>query len=943
MSRISYMQRGPARVIPALTMVIFASLAACSDAPRQTISQVDTPTHLDDLCPPGLEACGDEGTTRCNNGQVATCREVAPGCLGWSEPAACPLNQACLASACEAACPNAACDVPESRRCAPTASHRVERCADGDGDGCLDWVPVTVCDSAEVCSQGACSSGCVDECDADGARCEEGGVVTCADHDGDGCLEWGPRTPCDGACVLGACGAECRDECGEAGLARCDGLAVEVCERGAGGCLQWGLPSSCPLGTTCSLGTCGTDCADECEPGKTSCEAGGRVRCGQYDSDACADRGLPQACPAGESCSGGACGSGCNNECTTIGARSCDALGRVIRECRQADADECLEWVIVAVCSTALAETCSNGECAAECVDECDAVASRCASGSATQVERCRDVDADSCLEWAADVDCAAGNQVCAEGRCAADCSDECTGATCDGGAVVACGEFDGDGCKDRGTPVACSPGTVCAGGVCQSAPAPVGVKIAEVLYQSEGPDQDVFIEVGGPPGTRLTGFSLVAVNGADGVESGRYALSGSLDGAGRWVVAHPAAEPAIADWADATSPFCDLQNGPDNLLLVWGTTTVDALGYGVFLAQNAFRGEGEPAPGADAGLSLARVGLLQDSNDNARDFIVTEVPTPGRPIAAALRPAREGDLIITELQVDPNAMSDATGEWVELWNPSETLTWELGGCVLESDPDERHVIAGSLLVPPLHRMVAARAQSPGFTPDYVWSGISLANDNDALALLCDDNFIDLVTWSGATQGRSWSLEPGLTDAQANDDEDAWCPAPVQGVNGADAGTPGEANPPCENQSGTYQEVALDSDWGSCEPGLDWQTFAFDAAPAADGDATLTFQWWAVYCDLFADETTIEVELRIGANWTRIGDAAFSNADAACEWHDESFVIDARDIDNARANNGTLQARFRIDGGCPPGVGCGVLGQTVPYNCARVFTLEYPY
>ncbi len=937
------MRRGPALGLSVFFLVSAAPHVGCSDGPNQAISQVDTPTHLDDLCPPDRDVCSDEGMTRCSEGKLATCREVTSGCLGWSTPQVCPPNEACLRTACEAACPDAACTVAESRRCAPTASQRVERCADGDGDGCLDWLSLSDCEGAEVCSQGACAAGCIDECDDGGARCEDGGVVTCADHDGDGCLEWGARTPCAGACALGACVAQCRDECGEAGLARCDGLAVEVCERGDAGCLQWGAPTSCPVGTTCSLGSCSATCVDECEPGKTTCDAGGVVRCGQYDGDACADRGLPQACAAGESCSGGACGTGCNNECTSQGARSCDAIGRSIRECRQADADACLEWVIVASCSPQLGETCSNAACASECVDECEAGARRCASGSATQVERCRDADADACLEWAADVDCAADGHVCAEGRCAADCSDECASTNCEGGAVVACGEFDGDGCQDRGTPVACAPGTACAAGACQSAPAPAGVKIAEVQYQSEGPDDDVFIEIGGPPGTSLTGFTLVAVNGADGAESGRFALSGSLDGAGRWVVAHPAAEPAIADWADAKSSFCDLQNGPDNLLLVWGGATIDALGYGQFTTADVFRGEGNAAPGAGAGASLARIGLLQDTNDNAADFALSAPATPGRAFAAAQWPTTEGDLIVTELQIDPRALSDSQGEWVELWNPSTTVTWELEGCAFESDPDERHVIAGSLLVLPGRHLVVARSASPGFVPDYVLSGLSLANEDDAFVLVCDDSYIDLVTWSGSTPGRSWSLDPALTDAALNDDEAAWCPAPVEGSNGADAGTPGAANPPCADQSGNYEEVALDSEWGSCDPGFDWQSFTFAAAPAADGDATLTFQWWAVYCELFADQTTIEVEVRTGGNWTAVGDAAFSNAAAACEWHDERIVIDASVIDAARASTGTIDVRFRIDGGCPTGVGCGLLGVTLPYNCGRSFTLEYPY
>ena len=113
-------------------------------------------------------------------------------------------------------------------------------------------------------------------------------VVTCADHDQDGCLEWGPPSPCAAGCLLGACVDDCRNECPAAGITRCDGSSVETCAAGSDGCLHWNAPIACPPGTTCSLGLCATTCADECELGTKSCEAGGVVQCDQIDADPCA-------------------------------------------------------------------------------------------------------------------------------------------------------------------------------------------------------------------------------------------------------------------------------------------------------------------------------------------------------------------------------------------------------------------------------------------------------------------------------------------------------------------------------------------------------------------------------------------------------------------------------------------------------------------------------
>jgi hypothetical protein len=42
-------------------------------------------------------------------------------------------------------------------------------CADHDGDGCLEWSGVTSCDSDEICEDGEC----VDDCTEPGEECED--------------------------------------------------------------------------------------------------------------------------------------------------------------------------------------------------------------------------------------------------------------------------------------------------------------------------------------------------------------------------------------------------------------------------------------------------------------------------------------------------------------------------------------------------------------------------------------------------------------------------------------------------------------------------------------------------------------------------------------------------------------------------------------------------
>jgi Lamin Tail Domain len=88
---------------------------------------------------------------------------------------------------------------------------------------------------------------------------------------------------------------------------------------------------------------------------------------------------------------------------------------------------------------------------------------------------------------------------------------------------------------------------------------------INEVDYDQVGADGNGFVEIHNTGGAAadLSNVDLVAVNGGDGVEYDRVALTGSLAAGGYLAVA------------------IELQNGaPDGIALLDGTTLVDALSY---------------------------------------------------------------------------------------------------------------------------------------------------------------------------------------------------------------------------------------------------------------------------------------------------------------------------------------------------------------------------
>ena len=154
-------------------------------------------------------------------------------------------------------------------------------------------------------------------------------------------------------------------------------------------------------------------------------------------------------------------------------------------------------------------------------------------------------------------------------------------------------------------------------------------------------------------------------------------------------------------------------------------------------------------------------------------------------------------DVRISELMKNPEVLPDADGEWVELFNGG-TEAVDLGGCALARDAQDL-TIDGSLVLEPGAFLTLANSEAPGFTPDVLYSGLTLPNTGAfVLRLACAEQVLDEVTVNPAEPttraGRSLSLSGaalrGLGTSTAS-----WCEGAVS-YNG-DFGTPGTENADC--------------------------------------------------------------------------------------------------------------------------------------------------
>ena len=180
--------------------------------------------------------------------------------------------------------------------------------------------------------------------------------------------------------------------------------------------------------------------------------------------------------------------------------------------------------------------------------------------------------------------------------------------------------------------------------------------------------------------------------------------------------------------------------------------------------------------------------------------------------------------VVITEIMVDPDAVSDDVGEWFEVLGTGSASV-DLDGLVVTGDDGEGFTVEGSLELRPGARLVFANTADPGVnggvSPDYVYAvdGLKLSNDGDSLALSLREE-LDTVAWGAdwhLREGYALSLDPGASD---NDDPAAWCTA--SGVYGAgDHGSPGDENPSCENDTSPPDDDADDDgvpDEDDCAP-----------------------------------------------------------------------------------------------------------------------------
>jgi hypothetical protein len=218
------------------------------------------------------------------------------------------------------------------------------------------------------------------------------------------------------------------------------------------------------------------------------------------------------------------------------------------------------------------------------------------------------------------------------------------------------------------------------------------------------------------------------------------------------------------------------------------------------------------------------------------------------------------GSIIVTEVMSNPDAVTDANGEWFEVYNTTASAI-DMFGWEIKDLGSDTFTVNSSLVVPAGDYIVFGKngdiGTNGGVTVDYVYgTAMTLDNTEDEIYILCGGNAKDQSGYTASyplVAGKSIQLDSGSYTYILNDDSDNWCAA-ANTYGSGDYGSPGTANASCAvaeiNLQGnsidivdgdTTPDVSDDTDFGDVlYPGAVTATNTFTIENLGGNDLTVT-------------------------------------------------------------------------------------------------------
>ena len=161
-----------------------------------------------------------------------------------------------------------------------------------------------------------------------------------------------------------------------------------------------------------------------------------------------------------------------------------------------------------------------------------------------------------------------------------------------------------------------------------------------------------------------------------------------------------------------------------------------------------------------------------------------------------------EGDVLITELMISPGVVSDAQGEWLEIYNNMEVDLY-LERLYINNTTTSVELSTSDLLYAGSYYVLGPNTDlttNGSVSIQYEIDGsFQLDNSNDSVSLTVDTMIIDSVSYDASWPfevGASLNLDESSYDSVLNDSVDNWCMS-ANDFGSGDLGSPGMENESC--------------------------------------------------------------------------------------------------------------------------------------------------
>lgn len=252
------------------------------------------------------------------------------------------------------------------------------------------------------------------------------------------------------------------------------------------------------------------------------------------------------------------------------------------------------------------------------------------------------------------------------------------------------------------------------------------------------------------------------------------------------------------------TGTGADLNDAAELLTFAW-TSDVD----GAITGATSGGGLSFVTAALSEGEHVITLTVTDSDGDVGTDSIHVKVGEDGPPDDPP-EDAEPGDVIFSELMINPQHKDDEVAEWVELYNTGDTWL-DIGGYSFHDLDYDQFSLIGPIYVAPhdyvvlcanLDPKINGGAECDAWFDRQITGGLALANKPDEVVLTRPDGVeIDRLVygqeWVDLTiTGQAIGVDPAALSGTANDDFGNWCAMTTE-LSGGDWGTPGFVNDEC--------------------------------------------------------------------------------------------------------------------------------------------------